>query len=187
MRQRITWPLPMVREESHRIKKLVMRGSRSTLCFQQLMEQLAPFDPSIHLGANWANSSDRLRGVTVPDVDILTVKDVATRAAIALLVGSFPEVFAQSEREEAKLGFDASDVLRGNCIEREYEWFDREAATPLGCVVTLSSSVKAMCPRSVLIMAPRRVKMALLTKKQRELAKAIKRARHIGLLPYVVK
>ena len=63
--------------------------------------------PSIHLGANWANSSDRLRGVTVPDVDILTVKDVATRAAIALLVGSFPEVFAQSEREEAKLGFDA--------------------------------------------------------------------------------
>ena len=28
---------------------------------------------------------------------------------------------------------------------------------------------------------------AVSTKKQRELAKAIKRARHIGLLPYVVK
>ena len=69
----------------------------------------------------------------------------------------------------AKLGFDASDVLKGNCIKREYEWFDREAAVPLGCVVTLSSSVRAMCPRSVLIMAPRRVKMALLTTKQREL------------------
>ena len=35
-------------------------------------------------------------------------------------------------------------------------------------------------------MVPSRI-TAVSTKKQRELARAIKRARHIGLLPYVVK
>jgi small subunit ribosomal protein S18 len=41
------------------------------------------------------------------------------------------------------------------------------------------------CPFSGKVV-PSRI-TAVSTKKQRELAKAIKRARHIGLLPYVVK
>jgi hypothetical protein len=66
--------------------------------------------PSVHVPTGWANTTDRLKAVRVPDVSRTRRRAVDEGASVQLVVGKFPQSVTQGESGSSDLavtGFDA--------------------------------------------------------------------------------